>query len=438
VRHGLLVLIAIGSIMACLPASAQEEEPTGSVTPPLDVEILYPPDGAAFREANLTVLVEADGATSANYRAPFENGSFVNATADAQGIHANASGPTNESFYISPVMELPTNGSGFVWTDPIDFLTSGSSGYLGDLLALDVRFGDRTPGRNWTAWYEAEITGDFNGTAGPINESWLALPAMQYRFRFLDPLNASSPNVILVEVWYLAPIAKVEARLGDAGGWAELGTTGGRYNWSVVLPLGSTQLEARVTDVGGKTLVAWANVSYDLTAPFVVSAPPPGASIAPDAAARIVFSEPIDRASAAAAITITAAIPVDAVWSADNTTLFLSAAEATHRGQVNITIGTGLQDRAGNHLAAPQSFVYEMGSYADPGPPSNASLALPLALAVAGAAFLVLFIAQRAGKQRKEHVEKMRRELVEESGPRVAEPAPPEEGAAVGAPKKPI
>lgn len=425
-------------LVATAPVSAQEEEGGGSVTLPLDVEILYPPDGSAFRSPNLTVVVEADGATPANYRAPFENGTAVNATADGTGIHANASGPTNESYYVSPIHELPQSGIGFVWTDPIDFITSGSSGNLEELLALDVRFGDLTPARNWTAWFNAEITGEFNGTGGPINVSWLDLPAMQYRFRFLQPSNASSPSLILVEVWYLAPIQKVEARLGEAGGWVELGTSEGRYNWSVSLAFGTTTLEARVTDVGGKTRMAWANVSYDLTAPYLVSAPPNGSSIAPDAAARIVFSEPVDRASAAAAITVTAGFPVDAVWSLDNTSLFLSAADNPYRGPVTITIGTGLTDRAGNHLAAPETLAYEMGKFPEGQPPSNAGLALPLGLAVVGAGFLVFFVVQGANKKRKAYAEEMRRELENAPRPRVVELSPESGETPREGPKDPI
>jgi hypothetical protein len=152
----------------------------------------------------------------------------------------------------------------------------------------------------------------------------------------------------------------------------------------------------------------------------------------------MVFSEPVDRASAASAITITAGFRVDAVWSADNTTLFLSAAGSPWRGPVNITIGTGLTDRAGNHLETPQSFTYEMGRLPEQAPPNNTTLALPLALAVAGAAFLVLFVAQRAKKQREDYVERMRRDLEERERAPAGESVPADNETVGGGPRNPI
>jgi len=167
--RGALMLLLVGGALLALGAfaAAQEEEGGGSVTPPLDVEILSPVDGAAFRTPNLTVLVEADGATAGNFLTAFENGTLVNTTADAQGLRANASGATNESYYISQAFELPGIGTGFVWTDPIDFLTSGYAGNLSDLLVLDVRFGDRTPGRNWTPGSTAALPANSTGPMAP-------------------------------------------------------------------------------------------------------------------------------------------------------------------------------------------------------------------------------------------------------------------------------
>lgn len=408
---GLVALVALAAACGALA----EEEGGGSITGPLDVQILFPANDTAFAVPSFTAVVEADGQTADATIDDFVNGTFVNTSFDTQGLRANASGPTNESYYLSRVFEQPPGPGPLVWSSPLDFLTSGSSANLTQLLLIEARTGDRTPGRNWSNWFPVDAGGDYGDPRGPANEPLLELPALQYRIRFLDPFNASSPRVVLVEVWSLARIVEVAARVGGAASWTVLGTAAGQYNFSVTLAPGTSALEAQVRDASGAVRTARAEISYDIVAPQVESAPPSGSAIPEDAAAEIRFSEPMDRASASTNVVVEAPFQVDLVWSADNRTLFVSAQESGMRSPVKITLGAGLRDRAGNTLGSPISYTYEMGKLAEPLVDKTPTLiVLFAAIAVAGVAAMVL--SSKARKQNLERAAAGRTDLEAEDG----------------------
>lgn len=407
-------LLACAALAAAWTALA-EEEGGGSITGPLDVEIIFPANDTVFAVPTLTAVVEADGQTADATLDDFVGGTFVNASFDGQGLRANASGPTNESYYLSRVFEQPAGPGPFVWSSPLDFLTSGSSANLTPLLLIEARTGDRTPGRNWSDWFPVDLGGDYGDPRGRANESLLDLPALQYRIRFLDPMNASSPRIVLVEVWSLAPIVEVAARVGPAASWTVLGTAGGRYNFSIALAPGTSVLEARVRDGSGAVRTAQAELSYDIVAPVVESAPASGSLIPADTAAEIRFSEPMDRASASTNVVVEAPFQVDLVWSADNRTLLVSAQESGARALVKITLGAGLRDRAGNTLGSPVTYTYEMGTLAEPRVDSTPTLiVLFVAIGVAGA--LAMVLSSRARKQSQEHAATARTDLEGKEG----------------------
>jgi hypothetical protein len=401
---------------------AQEEgEGASGFTGPLDIEILFPANDSYFGTANFTALIEADGATARFVQDDFVNGTFVNASFDSEGVRANASGPTNESYYISRVFESGVPAGAVEWTTPLDYLTSGSTADPTTLLAIDARYGDGTTGRNWSAWVVVALDGDLGDPRNPANESLLERPAFQYRVRFLDPLNASSPRVVFVEVWSIAHIVEVAARVVPGGDWSVLGTSEGRYNFSVTMAPGAALLQARVLDARGRNLTVEAAVTYDVVPPAIEQALPTGSSVAPDTAAEIRFTEPIDRASASVNVAVEAAFPVDLVWSADNRSLFVSAQESGRRGPVKITLGAGLRDRVGNTVGSPTTLVYEMGAPIE-APRDNAPLLVALfaVIGVVGGAALV--ISSRARKRSRDRAQQMRDGLDRAPEP----PKPPE------------
>lgn len=394
---GAIALVGLAWLGVAL--AAEEGEGGAFLSLPLDVEVKYPPDGSGFASPNLTAVIEAEGDSVAFFSDDFKNGTLVNATLDDSGVTANASAGAGESSYASPIFLLPADGPGLEWSETLEYLTSNSSANLSLLLNIEVHFGDRTDGRNWSAWVPASTAGEFGAPVGPENESLRSRPALQYRFTFLEPANASNPHLSQMEVWFLVHIGLVEARLVP-GNWTVLGTAEGRYNFSVVLPLGDSALEARVTDVLGATKLAHANVTYDTVRPSVVSAPLSGSSIPADQAASIVFSEPIDAASASVHLSVAADFPVDLVWSADNTTLLVSAQESGKRGPVTLTLGSRLRDRVGNELGENLTFTFEMGKA-----PAAAADITPLLVGlfalIGGVGLVVLLLSSRA-KARKE------------------------------------
>jgi len=414
---GATLLLALGAFG--LAQGAEEGEGGAFLALPLDVGFAYPPDGSGFAGPNLTAVVDAEGDSVAFFSDDFRNGTLVNATLDASGVAPNASAGAGESSYASPIFLLPADDTGIEWSQSLEFLTSGSSANFTVLLKIDVRFGDRTDGRNWSAWVQATTAGEFGTPVGTANESLRQRPALQYRFTFLDPGNASNPHLSQMEVWFLVHIRLVEARL-QTGNWTVLGAAEGRYNFSVVLPPGDSFLEARVTDALGATKQARANVTYDTVRPSIVSAPVSGASIPPDQSAAIVFSEGIDAASASVHVSVVAQFPVDLVWSADNTTLFVSAQESGRRGPVTLSFGPRLRDRVGNELGEALSYTYEMGKA-----PQAAADITPLIVAllalIGGVALVVLLLSSRA-KARKEAYAKAVIDQLAGGGP----PPPPE------------
>ncbi|MGH2628567.1 MAG: Ig-like domain-containing protein, partial [Anaerolineales bacterium] len=184
-------------------------------------------------------------------------------------------------------------------------------------------------------------------------------------------------------------------------------------------------LQARVVDTAGNEMVASLTVALDREAPRLESAPANGAVIPPDGAAELEFNEPIDAASAATAITVVAPFAVDQVWTADGRRLLLSAAGAESQGEVTVTVGPGLLDRAGNAFNETQTRRYVMGT-------AQAESPVPLllvALLIAGAALggVAVLHSGRLREQRKQYA----REVVgRQAQPPADLPAAPENAPA--------
>lgn len=412
-----LVLALLGGALLALALQAlAEEEPSGDyIARPLDAEILYPADGAAFRAANVTAVIEADGESVAFFSDSFGGGTLVNASLDASGIVANGSGPLVESYYLSPVFELPRVSPGMEWLWSLQYTATGGQGNFSEFFRIEVRFGDLTPGRNWSAWFEATIDGDFDTALGIQSDVLRAQGALQYEFMFLQPDNASNPHISRVEAWFIGHIERVEARLASDSAWTFVAADEGRYNVSFSLPEGNSTIEVRATDALGGVRTKAVNVSRDNTPPVIAFATPQGTSVPPDETAQVRFDGPMDTASALGVILVTADFPVDQIWTADNTTLIFSAQEAGKRGPVSVTIGPGLKDKAGNAFGQNVSYTYEMGTPTE-APPSSAPLLVALLGIVGIAAIAVMYMMGRAKKEREAYADEVRAEMDAEAG----------------------
>jgi hypothetical protein len=403
----LLLLLLAFVLAGPLPQVALAEEEGGDVIErPLYVFFQQPTNGTARVDPHVHAVIYAGGATATFIEDDFSKGTTVNATVDETGVRPDAASATNESYYLSRVFEFPSAGT-FAWSEPLDLLMGG--GTNASLVNVSVRFGGRAPDRNWTEWYEVGVQGVFDAV-NAANASYVDLPAMQYRVAFRDPTDASTPRVTFVEVWYLAPAREVSFRVGPEGNWQKLGDGEGVYDVNVTIAAGPNALQARVVDSAGRELIATSWVSYDTVAPTIQSAPDEGAVVPGDGVAEIVFSEPVDPASAAAAIQVTAPFDVDRVWSADGTRLFLSAADAPGQAQVTVTIGPGLIDRAGNRFNDTRTYHYTMGVAEETVPVSP----LLVGLLVAGA-LLGLFAFWHAGRLKQQRLEYARN--FDEQGP---------------------
>jgi hypothetical protein len=395
--------IALLAAAACVAATAlaahADEEGGPFVATPLDVDILYPADNASFRDANITAVVEADGESVAFFTDAFTSGTLVNATKDTSGVAGNGSGPGVESYYRSPEFELPRSAPTIEWLWSLEYTTSGGQGNLSDFFEIWVRFGDLTSGRNWSEWYPASIDGDFSAALGANGSFERTRGALQYQFTFLQPDATASPRLSAMQVWFIGHIEVLEVRRLPDPTWTLVATEGGRYNVTVDLPEGNSTIEVRVTDALGASRTASVPVSRDNSPPVVASAPAQGASIPPDEAVEIRFDGPMDTGSAVAAVTVQADFPVDRVWTADRTTLILSAQQAGRRGLVTVNIGPGLRDAAGNPFGQSVSYTYEMGT-----PSAGSADSTPLLIALAGivglAAVGVLYMMGRAKRDR--------------------------------------
>ena len=419
-------LVAAGAlalaVCAAFPApAAAEHEGSGYIAFPLDVDILFPADGSAFRDGNITAVIDASGDSVAFFSDDFTAGTLVNATRDASGVVPNASSPSAESYYRSPEIALPRVSPAIEWSGSLEYVTSGSAANLSALYLIQVRFGDLTPGRNWSAWFNATVDGDYTGELGDQAAALRSMGSLQYQITFLQPTNASNPHLSQMQVWFIGHVERLEARLASSATWMTVANDEGRYNFSMELPEGPSTLEARATDALGGVKIARVNVSRDNTPPTIASAPAQGASIPPDEVAEIKFDGPMDRASALGVIVIKSDFPVDAVWTADNTTLILSAQESGRRGPVTVTIGPQLKDKAGNAFGQNVSYTYEMGK-----PPEAQGGSTLLLVAVAGivgmAAIAVLFMMGRAKKQREAHAQSVRAELDASKAPKARQP----------------
>jgi hypothetical protein len=410
-----LLLLLGSSVVAAAGAGGA---PGGEIFErPLFVAIDMPVNGTAQVTPQLQAVIRAGGSTLTFVQDDFDGGTLVNASHDETGIFPNASGQANESFFESKVFEYP-EGARYRWTAPLDIVMSGGSGDVEPLLSVEVRFGGREGARNWTSWADIGLGGDYTAAPG-LNNSSLESPAVQYKIHFLEPLNASTPKVTFVGVWYLAPLEAVYVRLGTSAQWHLLGNTPGQYKFNTTLAPGANVLQARAVDTAGSERVATATVSLDNEAPRVADAPVDGAVIPVDRAAEIVFSEPVDTASAASAITIEAPFTVDRVWSADGTRLFVSAAEAPTQGQVTVTVGPALIDAAGNRFNDTRTLHFTMG-------PGEAALEMTwLLVALFGAggavALVALWHGERLREQRKAYAREVAKRM-EDHGQ--GEPAP--------------
>jgi len=111
-------------------------------------------------------------------------------------------------------------------------------------------------------------------------------------------------------------------------------------------------------DLAGNALAAARSATFtvnnpDVTPPTVTSiTPADGASdVSPNAVVTVVFSEAMDQATADSnSVTMTGGTITSLTWSDDHT-LVIGHDDWTEKSMVSVTLGTGLADLAGNHLA---------------------------------------------------------------------------------------
>ncbi|MDO9538290.1 MAG: Ig-like domain-containing protein, partial [Thermoplasmata archaeon] len=99
--------------------------------------------------------------------------------------------------------------------------------------------------------------------------------------------------------------------------------------------------------------------TIDLTAPYVISCyPSDGAmNVSRTTPINVTFSEPMDKASAEAAFSISPFASGSFSWDGNTMTYTLNS-ELAPETTYNITIGTGAKDLAGNNMAAPHSWQF--------------------------------------------------------------------------------
>lgn len=98
----------------------------------------------------------------------------------------------------------------------------------------------------------------------------------------------------------------------------------------------------------------------DTTAPLVAGTSPSGGqvNVASDATITVTFNEAISQASLAGQVTVAPGGAGAITWPTDRQVSIANAAGWTQGAQVTVTLGTGITDLAGNHLAAPHVFSF--------------------------------------------------------------------------------
>lgn len=98
----------------------------------------------------------------------------------------------------------------------------------------------------------------------------------------------------------------------------------------------------------------------DTTAPLVAGTSPSAGqiSVAPDATVTVTFSEPIAQASLAGQVTVSPGGAGAADWQTDRQVSIAHTTAWAQGAQVTVTLGTGITDLAGNHLATPHVFSF--------------------------------------------------------------------------------
>ncbi|MBK8165040.1 MAG: Ig-like domain-containing protein [bacterium] len=98
----------------------------------------------------------------------------------------------------------------------------------------------------------------------------------------------------------------------------------------------------------------------DTTAPLVAGTSPSAGhiNVAPDATIIVTFSEPIAQASLASQVTISPGGAGAADWQTERQVSIAHTSAWAQGAQVTVTLGTGITDLAGNHLAAPHAFSF--------------------------------------------------------------------------------
>lgn len=100
--------------------------------------------------------------------------------------------------------------------------------------------------------------------------------------------------------------------------------------------------------------------SGDVTAPLVIRLTPDNQDInvALDQTVIVSFSEPVDQATVAAALTLSAGTVTNLDWNSDGTGVEVSHSDWPEGVTVTVTVGTGVTDLAGNALAQDFSTVF--------------------------------------------------------------------------------
>lgn len=98
----------------------------------------------------------------------------------------------------------------------------------------------------------------------------------------------------------------------------------------------------------------------DTTAPLVAGTSPSQGqvNVAADATITVTFNEAIDQASVAGQVTVTPGGAGAITWLSDRQARIAHVSAWAEGAQVTVTLGTGITDLAGNHLASPHAFSF--------------------------------------------------------------------------------
>jgi len=284
---------------------------------------------------------------------------------------------------VSSVQPLPP------WHTSLSFQVIWSSESVD---VASYRIDVRENGGPWTMWIPATtaLFGTYTGLDGALyefrsiasdvagnvetppagNDTWTRVDATAPTSA-VAALPVYTANLTISITWGptagTTDIATYTIQVSDNGGpWTSLpgstdttaqggslsGLDGHRYAFRSIARDRAGNVEA-----GPATNDTWTLI--DVTRPFVVTASPRGSGMNTTPAITMTFSEPMDRASVAAAFAITPDISGTFVWSGDDRTLTFVPDRALESNTLyTIAIDTGARDLAGNAASADYTFQF--------------------------------------------------------------------------------